>query len=633
MTILGKTIKAEYAPAFLAGKRPYTGKILHIDLTSGEMETEELPDAFYRRYIGGRGFILHYLLNDTKPNLEPLSPDNLLIFAPGILTGTVLPGTGRHAVGAKSPLTGALASSEAGGWWGSELKRAGFDALVIRGRAEEPIYLWIHAGEVEVRKADHLWGKTTGETQDLICQELGDEKIRIAQIGPAGEKLVRFACIIHDSNRAAGRSGLGAVMGSKNLKAVAVRGRVNVGLADKGLMSIVNKWILGSYKNSMGWAVSRGTSGSVVFNYTGGATAINNYRNGVFPGIEKLDGENLFTFLVKDRDTCYHCPVRCKLVVEHAGDMEINPRYGGPEYETIAAMGPLSRVDDPIVVAKAHELCSMYGLDTMSTGGTIAFTMECAEKGLLSGYDFLPEFGDGASLVHSIELIARRQGIGDSMAEGSTRMAQQLGGEALQMAVTCRGQELPFHDPRLKNAMGMGYALSATGADHMHNLNDTFAINPESDVCARLKEMGLPVPLPLFGISEVKIEAFIYETAFKNFLDSAVICHFYPYEYRHMVDALKSAGGWDITADEINQIGTRIVTMARLYLLREGFTIEDDILPARAYLTLPDGPIAGKAMTPEILRDSLQRYFERMGWDEAGVPGEAALARLDMTTR
>jgi aldehyde:ferredoxin oxidoreductase len=618
--------QVEYDPIFWAGKRAFTGKILHLDLSTGEMHVETPPESFYRRYIGGRGFILHYLLNQTAPGIDPLSPDNLLIFASGLLTGTVLPGSGRHAVGAKSPLTGALASGEAGGWWGSELKRAGFDALVIRGKAETPVYLWIHSGQVEIRDAAHLWGQTTGDTQSALENELGSKKIRVAQIGPAGEKLSRIACVINDTNRAAGRSGLGAVMGSKNLKAVVVLGEKNPGLADKALMSVTTRWILGDYKNSMGWAISRGTSGSVLFNHNSGATAINNYRDGLFPGIEQLDGSSFFEALVKDRDTCNHCPVLCKLVVDHEGEMPIDRQYGGPEYETIGAMGPLCKVNDPVAVAKAHEMCSAYGLDTISTGGTIAFAMECAEKGLLAGFDFQPAFGSGQDLLHSIELIAKREGLGDCMAEGSTRMAQQIGGEAPDFTVTSRGQELPMHDPRLKNAIGMGYALSATGADHMHNLNDTFANFPGSDICARLREMDIPTPLPLFGIDSVKIEAFVYEIAFKNFLDSAVICHFYPYEYKHMVDAVNGAAGWDVTRDEINEIGTRIVTLARLYLLREGFTHADDALPRRALQAVSDGPIAGKAMTTEQLQEAMKAYFARMEWNSDGVPTKMALA-------
>ncbi len=631
MSLHGKSINAGYAPEYRDGKRAYTGKILHVDLSSGEMRVEEPPEAYYRRLIGGRGIILDTLLRESPPGLDPLSPENPLIFAAGLLTGTVLPGTGRHAVGAKSPLTGALASGEAGGWWGSELKRAGFDAVVVRGRAAEPVYLWIHNGAAEIRDARPIWGMETAPTQDWLAQELGDASIRVAQIGPAGERLARIASVMHDVNRAAGRSGIGAVMGSKNLKAVAVRGKVAPGLVDRSLMATLARWISADSKTSMGWAKARGTSGSVAYNYAIGALAVQNYQEGLFPDIAQVDGENLFQFLVKDRDTCQHCPVKCKIVIEHHGKVDINPRYGGPEYETIGGMGPLCMVSDPVAVAKAHELCAAKGLDTISTAGTIAFAMECADRGLLAGFDFQPHFGDGDDLIHSIELIAAREGLGDLMAEGSARMAARLGGDAPQYVVASRGQEFPMHDPRLKNAMGLGYALSATGADHMHNLNDTFATSVEgSDVCARLQEMGVPVPLPLYGLPPVKIQAFIYETAFKNFLDSAVICHFYPYTYHHIVDALRAATGWDVSAEEINEIGTRLVTMGRLYLLREGFTAADDRLPARAYQPVSEGPIAGKAFTPELLEEGLQSYFRMMGWDTGGIPGPKALAMLGL---
>jgi aldehyde:ferredoxin oxidoreductase len=257
--------------------------------------------------------------------------------------------------------------------------------------------------------------------------------------------------------------------------------------------------------------------------------------------------------------------------------------------------------------------------------------MEAAEKGLWKGIDFLPAFGNGASLLESIHRIATRSGIGDWMAEGSARMADRLGRTQSEMLAVARGQELPLHDPRLKQTMAMGYALSATGADHMHNLNDTFAAFDAGDVCARLREMGLQTPLELWGISDHKLKAFYYETAFKNFLDSAVICHFYPYEYHHMVDALNAAGGWNVDADEINQIGTRIITLARLFLLREGFTGEDDRLSARAFYRLTDGPIAGRSLTEEELRSWLQRYYEMMGWDEQGQPRAEALKALNIS--
>lgn len=618
----------EMRPEFLSGNSPFSGKVLRVNLSTGKIWVDEHDDTFYRKWIGGRGLIVYYLLRETPPKIDPYDEQNLLIFAPGILTGTVLPGTGRHAVGGKSPLTGALASGEAGGWWGSECKQAGFDAVVIQGKAEKPVYLWIKDGGAEIRDASHLWGLKTGDTQEEIRNELGDKKIRVAKIGPAGENLVRFAAIMHDINRAAGRSGLGALMGSKNLKAVAVRGNFKVGLAEKEVMKITQKWILSNYKDKMGWAIQYGTAGSVKGNHDAGATGIRNYLEGSIDGIENLDATSTFTWLIKDRDTCNRCPVRCKLVAEHVGDINIDPRYGGPEYESTAGLGPMCAINDPLIVAKANEMCAAYGLDTISTGGTIAFTMECVDNGLIDDFDFQPKFGDGKALLESIEKIVKREDLGAWMAEGSARMAERIGQGSEQMLAVARKQELPFHDPRLKNAIGMGYAVSATGADHMANLNDTFATWDGSDINARLREFGLETPLKLWGISDHKIEAFIYETAFKNFLDSAVICHFYPYEFQHMVDAMNGAGGWDADIEEIVTIGERIINAARLYLIREGFTAEDDTLSARAFQPTKEGPIAGKAMTPGYLHDALRRYYKRMGWGEDGVPGEEVLNRL-----
>ena len=618
----------EMRPEFLAGTSPYTGKVLRVNLTSGKIWVDEHDDDFYRKWIGGRGLIVYYLLKETEPKIDPLGPENLLIFAPGILTGTILPGTGRHAVGGKSPLTGALGSGEAGGWWGAECKQAGFDAVVIQGKAEKPVYLWIKNGGAEIRDASHLWGLKTGDCEEEIHKELNDQKIRIAQIGPAGENLVRYAAVMHDVNRAAGRSGLGALMGSKDLKAVAVRGKFKVGLADKEMMKITQKWITSNYKDMMGWAIQYGTSGSVKGNHDSGTTGIRNYQDGTMDGIEKLDATSIFTWLIKDRDTCNRCPVRCKLVASLEGDISIDPRYGGPEYESIAGLGPMCGINDAMIMTKANELCAAYGLDTISTGGTIAFTMECVEKDLIDNFDFLPKFGDGNGLLESIEKIAHRKDLGDWMAEGSARMASRIGHRSEKFLAVARGQELPYHDPRLKNAIGMGYAVSATGADHMANLNDTFATWDGSDVCLRLRELGLETPLKLWGLSDHKIEAFFYETAFKNFLDSAVICHFYPYEFQHMVDATNGAGGWDVDMHEIISIGERIINAARLYLLREGFTAEDDMLSARLFKPTQVGPIAGKAMTPDYLREALQRYYQRMGWSVQGIPTDEGLERL-----
>lgn len=631
MNIIGESFSVQADEHFLSGKQAYSGHILRVDLTNGEIWVDQPEDGFYRKFIGGRNMILHYLLSEMPAKADPLGEDNLLIFAPGLLTGTVLPGAGRHAIGGKSPLTGALGSCEAGGWWGAELKRAGFDALVIKGKAETPVYLWIKDGTVEIRDANTLWGKVTAEVEDEIRKSLGDERIRVAQIGPAGENLVRYACIIHDTSRAAGRSGLGAVMGSKNLKAVAVRGSHNVGVANPERIKPVQKWVFEHYKTIMAWAVERGTPGSVKPNHDVGAMAINNYRDGAFEGVEALDGDQLHASLITEHDTCYRCPVRCKPVADYSdNDIRIDPRYGGPEYETIGALGPLCRVKDPLQVAKANELCSAYGIDTISAGGTIAFTMEAVEKGLLPDEEGVPHFGDGESLVESIRRIAFREGLGDLMAEGSARMADALGPLAEDMLAVARKQELPLHDPRLKQTMAMGYALSATGADHMHNLNDTFATFPDGDIAIRLEEMGISAPLELWGISEHKIEGFYYETAFKNFFDCAVICHFYPYTYQQMSDAVSAAGGWDFSVNEINDIGLRAINLGRQFLVREGFTAEDDKLSPRTYHRLDEGPIAGQGLTPEELKRWLGTYYQRMSWDDQGRPTEEILTHLGL---
>lgn len=631
MAIIGTTFNYQPGDAFLAGERAYAGVILRVNLSSGKMWVDEPEEAFYRRFIGGRNLILHYLLSEKRAGVDPLGEDNLLIFAPGLLTGTALPGAGRHAVGGKSPLTGALGSCETGGWWGAELKRAGLDALVIEGKAEQPVYLWIRDGEVSIGDADPLWGQTTADVQAALRAELEDERIRVAQIGPAGENLVRYASIMHDIGRAAGRSGMGALMGSKNLKAVAVRGTHNVGFKEPERVDPVRKWLYAHYKDLMGWAVSRGTEGSVKPNHDSGATPVNNYRDGVFEGIEKLDGDYLHEHFVKAHDSCYRCPVRCKPIFHHEGkEISVDGKFGGPEYETIGALGPMCLIDDPLVVAKANELCAAYGLDTISTGATVAFTMEAHEKGLLPDDQGVPSFGDGESLLRSIHQIAQRSGLGDLMAEGSARMADHLGGEAQEMLAVARKQELPFHDPRLKQTMAMGYALSATGADHMHNYNDSFASFPDGDIAIRLEEMDVPNPLPLWGISKEKLEGFYYETGFKNFYDCAVICHFYPYTFQHMADAVGGAGGWDITPEEINEIGVRAINLGRLFLVRAGFTREDDTLSPRAFHRLDEGPIAGEGLTPEELRHWLDVYYQRMGWDAEGIPEQETLAGLGL---
>ncbi len=617
------------------------GKILHVDLTQRTSWEEEPPDEVYRLLVGGRALVAYLLLRDMPPRTDALAPDNLLIFAPGILQGTNLPGAGRHGVGAKSPLTGALASSEAGGWWGHEFKRSGFDALVLHGRASEPLYVWIHDGEVELRPAGHLWGQDTAATEKIIRQELGDEAIRVAQIGPAGERLVRYAAIMHDVNRAAGRNGLGAVMGSKNLKAVAVRGSMWPTVVERKRVSQVAKWLGANYRTLTAWAtegIGRGTQDSIMNWGALGGLPTKNFSLPMFENRHLLSGERNYEMFLKSRDTCQSCPIRCKQVFEHDDPdprRRLDPVYGGPEYEAMGAFGSTCLVEDNLAVAKANELANAYGLDTISTGASIGFVMEAFERGLLNandtgGIEF--RWGDGDVLLQAIELIAHRQGFGDVMAEGVARMAARLGPEAETFNITVKGQELPMHEPRLKHALGVGYAVAPVGADHMMNVHDTSYANPGEALKRVNAAMPKPVgPMSPFRLDEDKMQVFYREVAWRHFEDCAICCHFYPYHYEHLAQALSGVTGVEYSIADILAVGERAQTLARLFNYGEGLTVADDRLPRRVMKAFESGPLAGIEITEEAFNWAKRRFYELMAWDaETGAPTTTSLQRLQL---
>jgi aldehyde:ferredoxin oxidoreductase len=618
------------------------GKILHVNLTTGETHIEQPSDDFYRLLVGGRAVIAYFLLRDLPPQTDPLSPDNLLIFAPGIMQGTNLPGAGRHGVGGKSPLTGAIASSEAGGWWGHEFKRAGFDALVIKGQAPEgPVYLWIKNGAVEIRPADHLWGLQTAPTQAAIQEELGDNKVRVAQIGPAGENGVLYSAVMHDINRAAGRNGLGALMGSKNLKAVAVRGTMPVPVAKRPQVTEVAKWLGANYKELAAWAtagIGRGTQDSLMgWAYLGGLPT-QNFGQPLFENPELLSGERNYEMFLKERDTCQACPISCKQVFENEDDnpyRKLDPAYGGPEYEAMAALGPYCGVEDNLAVSKANELANAYGLDAISTGVSIGFVMECFENGILTAEDtggLEYRWGDAELLVRSMEMIAKREGFGDVLADGVARMSKRFGAASEPFNITVKGQELPMHEPRLKFAMGVGYAVAPVGADHMMNMHDTFFANEGGNLdrvnAALEKKVG---PMSPKVLDEDKMQVFYHELNWMHFQDCAVNCHFYPYEYEHLAQALSGATGVAYDIHEILDVGARAQTLSRLFNLREGFTADDDKLPQRVMKAFKSGPIADVEITEEAFNWARRRYYELMKWDpETAQPSEECLQALGL---
>jgi aldehyde:ferredoxin oxidoreductase len=441
----------------------YNGKILRVNLSTGSIAAEPIEARFCREYLGGAGFITYFLWKELKPHVDPLGPDNKLIFALGPITGVPISGSGRNCVGAKSPLTGGLAKSEMGGFWGAELKRAGYDAIIIEGKAETPCYLWVHDGEASLRDARPLWGLKTKAAQQAIQEELADKRVRVALIGPAGENGVLYACIMSGLLDAAGRGGLGAVMGSKNLKAVAVRGHQLPAIVNSEYVKKLRQSFLASMptnKRVIGFH-DFGTGNNMRGMEAAGNLPVRNFRDGLFPAVTKIDALALKDTIRIGMESCYGCAVRCKKVAQTGAPYNVDPAYGGPEYETLAAFGSNCGVDNLEAIAKANEMCGANSLDTISTGNVIGFAMECFENGLLSAKDtggLDLRFGNHEAMLAAVELIARREGIGGLLAEGVARMAEKIGGRAEEFAMHVKRLEPGLHDPRSKTGLGIGYS-------------------------------------------------------------------------------------------------------------------------------------------------------------------------------
>ncbi len=610
----------------------YNGKLLRVDLSAGKFATEPLDESFCRRYIGGAGFIIHYLLKEVKAETDALSPDNKLIFATGPLTGISLGGSARHAVGAKSPLTGGIAKSEAGEWWGPQLKRSGFDALILEGKAESPVYLWIHDGEVEIRDARGLWGKETKETQEAIRSEIGNENARVAMIGPAGENLVRFACIMHGPFDAAGRGGLGAVMGSKNLKAVAVAGQKAPSIVDTEGVRKVSAWLRENLDLLKGFS-DFGTGGGMERFEEVGNLPSHNFGRGSFPDVSRISAPTMKQTIGVGMEGCFACPVRCKKIVELKEPYQVDRAYGGPEYETIGAIGSCCGVDDLAAVARGNALCNAYSLDTISTGVTIAFAMECYEKGLLGkgdtgGIDL--RFGNAEAMLETIELIAYRKGIGELLAEGSAKAAEKIGKGAKELAMQVKGLEIPMHEPRLSKGLGLGYMVNPHGADHMASMIDVL-MSGFGEKPAMIPGDAIPLGLEPTSLEDGGPKKTAYHKVHqcKRFLfDCLVVCQFLPYSYNQIVQLVTAVTGWETSVMEQIRVAERVLTMCRLFNIKAGFTADDDRLPDRFFKPTQDGALKDKSLDIEEMEKAKRYYYYLMGWDENGKPTAEKLEEL-----
>ncbi|MBI4311553.1 MAG: aldehyde ferredoxin oxidoreductase family protein [Chloroflexi bacterium] len=615
-----------------------TGKILRVHLGERRVWVEEPDDLFYRRYLGGAGFVGYYLLKEMKPGVDPLSPDNVLVFALGAMTGAPIAGASRNCIGAKSPLSGGIAKSEVGGFFGYELKRAGYDTLIVQGKANTPVYLWIHEGEVEIKDAGNLWGKNVFETQELVEAELGQRFVRTATIGQAGENLDAIACIITDMRNAAGRGGLGAVMGSKNLKCVAVKGRNVPQAADREKLLEMAKWMNTNYMN-VGNAggmheLGTGAKGGMVGGNAQGNLPVRNWGDGFFEGVEKITADAVKDNYRVAMEACPACQVRCKKVVELENEFfKVDRRGGGPEYETLAAFGSFMGIDDLAAICKANELCSMYSLDTISTGGVIAFAMECFEKEILTpqdteGLDL--RFGNARAMLQVIDMIAHRQGIGDVLADGSRKAAQRIGRGSEEYAMQVKGVEFGMHEPRLKQGLGLAYSVVATGGDHMSGMHDT-AYTQQGRAMEAMHQYGILDPLPVNDLSPAKVAMVKSAHIHRMFGDSLINCTFVPWTLNQQIEMLNALTGWDFSAMEAMKVGERVATMNRVFNLREGLTAADDHLPKRFFSPTPRGALKNTAIDPAAMSEAIHNFYSLMGWDkETGVPTPEKLGELGL---
>jgi aldehyde:ferredoxin oxidoreductase len=621
------------------------GRILHVDLSNEKLTIEEPPESFYRKYFGGSAMGLSYILKELKPGSDPLGPDNILTMMVSVLTGAPVSGQSRMTASAKSPLTGAIGDSQCGGFFPAEMKFSGFDGIVVRGKAAHPVYLWLHGGQAELRDASHIWGKTATRVEDILREELGDEKIEIAQCGPAGEKLVKLAAIIHMANRANGRTGMGAVMGSKNLKAVVVKGQYKkINLVDgKRLNEIARAGsVLRKENDAIETLHIDGTAGIVSDQHLDGGLPTRNFSEGQFEGYEKISGETMTETILAERDSCFACSVRCKRVVETEWNgNQVVRRNGGPEYETVATLGSYCGVDNLDAVAYGNQLCNEYGLDTIGTGATIAWAMECFENGVLSeaeiGYPMM--FGDDKAMIRTIERMARREGFGDVLAEGSRRAANRLG-KGHSFLIDAKGAEAPAHMPQVKKSLGLIYSVNPFGADHQSHEHDPNVEDGASERSkARMKLLGFKNTLPKKSMGEDKVRYALTTQYIYSFMDSADLCQFVfgpgwqLYGPDHVVEMVKAVTGWqDFDLEELLLVGKRRLNMMRVFNAREGFTREDDRLAEKFFKPLKgSGPSAGVAVDEKVIEEAKTIYYRLAGWDEtSGNPTSEQLEMLGL---
>lgn len=602
----------------------WTEKLIRVNLSDGKISIEKLNMNDAKLYIGGRGLGSKYLYDEIDPKIDALSPENKLIFMTGPMTGTYASCAGRFNIVAKAPLTGTIGAANSGGHFGPELKFAGYDGIIFEGKADKPVYLHINDDKIELKHAEHLWGKTVMETTDILLQE-NEEDARVACIGPAGEKQVLFATVMNDKDRAAGRSGIGAVMGSKNLKAVIVKGTKGVGVANKtdfmkATLDSREKIMSNPVSGKGGGLATYGTQ--VLMNILNESYALptNNWQTSRFEDADKIGGENLTeNYLVRNK-ACFACPIGCGRVIK-IPDGKYKGIVAGPEYEAGWSFGASSGVNDMNAIDKANHVCNMLGMDPITMGSTIACAMELYEKGIITKDDLGGKeliFGDADSIIEWAERTGYRDGFGDVMALGSYRMAEKYGHPEYSMGV--KKQEMPAYDGRAIQGMALEYATSNRGGCHVRG----YLTSPEI--------LGIPVktdPLETKG-KPALLKLFQDLT---SMIDSSDICLFTTFALGlpEIAAMLRSTIGIDMTDEEVLLVGERIWNLEKLFNLEAGFTRSDDTLPPRLlHEALTSGPAKGRVADLDIMLDE---YYELRGWDENGIPSDKKIGELSISIK
>jgi len=618
----------------------FFGRLLDVDLTRGKLAEQPLPEAWARAHLGGRGLaarILWERIGSRDP--DPLGPENVLVFAPGPLTGIALPGSGRHCVAARSPLSGLYGEAYAGGFWGTELRLTGWDGIIVHGRAAEPVVLSVTdpegpdaPGRAELHPAQDVWGRTVSEAEEALLARW--PKARVSSVGPGGERAVRFAAVMNDRNRAAGRTGLGAVMGSKKLKAIVVRGDPKQGpaLHDGERFRAARKAYIATLMDEATKEFGLyGTPGGVSYLDEFGLLPTRYWTAGSWSEAGKVSGETQNDTILVARDNCTACHVRCKRVVETSYEGErVDRKHGGPEYETIGAFATLQQVPSLDYVAAANKWCNEYGLDTISAGSTVAFAMAAREQGHLNDAE-APAFGDGPAALALLHRVALREGkLGDLLAEGSARAAQALG--CPELAVHVKGVELPMHEPRGKKGVGLSYACSPRGANHMEGAHDD---GLERD--NRSPDLGVVKGLSRYDTSPDKARTVkVYEDA-RSFVNSLVVCAFTVndsgkrYNLGHLREMASAATGFEVGRDAMLQVGERNFALARMLSVAWGLRPEQDTLPKGIQThALPFGKDRRETLGGEALAGMKQAYYAARAWGPDGAPTPAARERLGL---